>query len=130
MKVTINSPQKLGNRDFKHGQQEVPDSLAYNRQFKKLVALGVIKVHARDAVAQKVQLSRDAKAVQKAQAARKAARAARQAALAAQIKQPVASVAPGASQAAPAASAKGAIKPGKATTVTVAPAKAAAPAKA
>ena len=97
----------------------MPDSLAYNRQFKKLVAQGVKKVNARYDIAQKVLLSVNAKAFQKAQAARKASRAARQASLVAQAKSRSNLVAPEASSEA-AAPAKGAIKPGKATAINVA----------
>lgn len=114
MKVTFQSPQKLGNRAYAAGAQDVPDSLAYNRAFKKLVVQGAVLVHPRDAAGQKIQLAKDVKALQKAQAARKAAQAARKAALAAQ-----ASVEAPASEPEAAPSAKGEIKPGKATSVSV-----------
>ena len=75
MEVIFSAPQKLGNKSYKKGPQSVPDSLAYNRAFKALVKTGAITIKPRDAAAQKIQMSRDAKAFQKAKAARIAARA-------------------------------------------------------
>lgn len=75
MEVIFSTPTTLGNRTFKAGQQSVPDSLAYNIVFKKMVATGQIRVIARDAAKQKAQMAHDAKAHAKARSARIAAKA-------------------------------------------------------
>ena len=66
MKVNFKAAQVLGNRSYNKGEQHVPDALAHNITFKRLVAKGHIHVYPRDAVAQGVQLSRDMEALHKA----------------------------------------------------------------
>lgn len=75
MEVIFSAPQKLGNRSFKKGQQTVPDSMVHNNAFKDLIKSGAARILPRDASAQKIQMSRDAKVMQKAKAARFAAKA-------------------------------------------------------
>jgi len=75
MQVIFTARQVLGNRSYAKGKQEVPDSLAYNSAFKKLVVSGAVQVVPRDAVAQKVQDGRDLQAQKDAQAARAARKA-------------------------------------------------------
>lgn len=65
MKVTLKSRQTLGNVSYPAGAQELPDSLYANKKFVELVQSGVISVHPRDPMAQKVQASQDARAVQR-----------------------------------------------------------------
>lgn len=73
MKVIFLAPQKLGNRSYAKGPQVVPDNLAHNLGFKQLVRSGEIQMLPRDSAAQKIQLSHDAKALQKAKQARQQA---------------------------------------------------------
>lgn len=65
MKVTLKSRQALGNVSYPAGVQELPDSLYANKKFVELVQSGIISVHPRDPMAQKVQASQDARAVQR-----------------------------------------------------------------
>ncbi len=71
MQVTFKAPQKLGNKPYKVGLQIIPDHLAGNQKFKALVKAGIVVVHPRDANAQKVQASKDAENVKKADIARR-----------------------------------------------------------
>lgn len=75
MQVIFKKSEKLGNRVYKAGAQEVPDSLAHNLAFKVLVKSGGVSVPAKNEAQQKIQLAKDAKAAQAAQDARKAAKA-------------------------------------------------------
>jgi hypothetical protein len=63
MKVTLKSPQNLGNKDYPAGYQDVPDSLYANAKFVGLVKSGAATVHPRDEAAQKVQASKDSRAL-------------------------------------------------------------------
>ena len=75
MKVNFIAPQKLGNKFYPKGQHIIPDHLAHNLGFKALVKSGIAHVIPRDDAMQKIQLSKDAKAVEKAKLARKARQA-------------------------------------------------------
>ncbi len=66
MKVTLNSPQNLGNVEYPKGAQELPDSLYANIKFQGLVRSGAIVVHPRDEATQKAQASKDLRAQAKA----------------------------------------------------------------
>lgn len=72
MQVIFKKAQKLGGRTYGAGPQELPDSLAYNLAFKQLVKSGEIQLIPRDAQRQRIHLSRDADALQRAQNMRKA----------------------------------------------------------
>jgi hypothetical protein len=71
MNVTFKTPQKLGNKEYKAGQQVLPDHLASNALFKALVKSGQAIVHARNENEQKVQAMKDAQNARKAESARK-----------------------------------------------------------
>jgi hypothetical protein len=75
MEVIFSKPTVLGNRSYKKGKQEVPDSLAHNLAFKKLIQSGAVQVVPRDAARQKIQTAKDTKVLQKAKAMRKAHKA-------------------------------------------------------
>lgn len=70
MEVTFLVPKIIGNRKFAKGRQKVSDHFIYNVAFKALIKSGAVQVHPRDAVAQKIQMSNDMKAQQKAREAR------------------------------------------------------------
>lgn len=72
MKVIFLSPQKLGGKSYSKGTHIIPDALAYNLGFKQMVKGGSIQMVPRDVNEQKVQMSKDLKAMVKAKAARKA----------------------------------------------------------
>lgn len=75
MEVIFKAPQKLGNRSYQSGKQIIPDNLAHNLSFKSLVKSGAVQVLPRDFKSQKIQMSHDAKATQKAKLARQARKA-------------------------------------------------------
>src|ERR1700689_4904362 len=72
MKVTSTSDQKLGKKvSLKQGTSQIADRTAYSRLFKQLVKAGKVKIHPRDAAAQKAQAKKDQAAVDKALQAHK-----------------------------------------------------------
>lgn len=79
MKVFFQSAQTLGNQFYKKGEHAVPGHLAYNISFKQLVKSGAVYVLPKDSAAQKIQLSRDIQAHQKAKASRLATKASKSA---------------------------------------------------
>lgn len=66
MKVFFKAAQRLGNRAYAAGEQEIPDHLAYNLGFKKLVVSGQARILPRDAAAQKILAGLNARAVSRA----------------------------------------------------------------
>lgn len=72
MKVIFKAPQRIGNKSFSPGEHHVPDNFVNNLNFKSLVAKGTVQMVPHDVAAQKIQMSNDVKAFQKAKLARKA----------------------------------------------------------
>jgi hypothetical protein len=71
MQVILKKALKIGNRNYAKGPQELPDSLAYNVAFKKLVVSGDIALVPRSERHVKIRLQKDIQSHKKAQDHRK-----------------------------------------------------------